>query len=140
MLSKIEKLCLEKKVKLTGKRRIIAKIISDSNDHPDVEDLYQRAIKIDPDIGIATVYRTVRMFEEEGIITRHDFGNGKARYEEFDERSHHDHLIDVSSGKVIEFFNDEIEKLKTKIALDLGYKLIDHKLELYAVPLKQRNK
>ena len=137
MLSKIEKLCSEKKVKLTDKRRIIAKIISNSNDHPDVEELYHRASKIDSNIGIATVYRTVKMFEEEGIITRHDFGNGKARYEEFDESGHHDHLIDVHSGKVIEFFNDEIEKLKEKIALDLGYKLIDHKLELYAIPIKQ---
>jgi Fur family transcriptional regulator, ferric uptake regulator len=138
----IEKLCNDKGIKLTDNRRIVAKIISESHDHPDVEELYNRASKIKPNIGIATVYRAVKMFEEEGIISKHDFskysslGKHKARYEEISD-DHHDHLIDVNSGKVVEFFNEEIEKLKEKIARDLGYKLVDHKLELYAVPLKK---
>ncbi|MCE3255860.1 MAG: Fur family transcriptional regulator [Rickettsiaceae bacterium] len=141
MLSQVEKLCLDKKIKLTANRRIVARVISESHDHPDVEELYKRASKIKSDIGIATVYRAVKMFEEEGVITRHDFGKGryKARYEELNDH-HHDHLIDVNSGKVIEFFNEEIEKLKEKIAKDLGYKLVDHKLELYAVPIKSTSK
>lgn len=138
MSSQIEKLCNDKGIKLTDNRRIVAKIISESHDHPDVEELYNRASKIKPNIGIATVYRAVKMFEEEGVISKHDFGKGKqkARYEELSD-DHHDHLIDVNSGKVVEFFNEEIEKLKEKIARDLGYKLVDHKLELYAVPLKK---
>ncbi len=142
MTSAIEKLCSEKNIKLTDNRRIVAKIISESHDHPDVEELYLRASKIKPNIGIATVYRALKMFEEEGIISKHDFskysalGKHKARYEELSD-DHHDHLIDVNSGKVVEFFNEEIEKLKEKIARDLGYKLVDHKLELYAVPLKK---
>ena len=136
MVSQIEKLCLEKDIKLTENRRVVADIISNSTDHPDVEELYKRAAKIKPNIGIATVYRTVRMFEEEGIVTSHDFGEGKARYEELSD-DHHDHLIDVNSGKVVEFFNKEIEDLKEKIAKDLGYKMVDHKLEIYAVPLNK---
>ncbi|MES2677033.1 MAG: Fur family transcriptional regulator [Pseudomonadota bacterium] len=141
MQSLIEKLCTEKNIKLTENRRIVARIISESHDHPDVEELYRRAAKIKPNIGIATVYRAVKMFEEEGVISKHDFsrdsgGKHKARYEELSDE-HHDHLIDVSSGKVVEFFNEEIEKLKEKIAHDLGYQLVDHKLELYAVPLKK---
>jgi Fur family ferric uptake transcriptional regulator len=137
MTSVIEKLCSEKNIKLTDNRRIVAKIISESHDHPDVEELYRRVAKIKPNIGIATVYRAVKMFEEEGVIAKHDFGGKhKARYEELSE-DHHDHLIDINSGKVVEFFNEEIEKLKEKIAHDLGYQLIDHKLELYAVPLKK---
>jgi Fur family ferric uptake transcriptional regulator len=141
MLSHIEKLCHKKDMKLTENRKIVAKIISESNDHPDVEELYKRAAKIKPNIGIATVYRAVKMFEEEGVIAKHDFGKGKnkARYEELSDE-HHDHLIDINSGKVVEFFNEEIEKLKEKIARDLGYKLVDHKLELYAVPLKKSSK
>src|SRR5690606_37904245 len=123
MTSQIEKLCAEKDIKLTENRRIIAKIISESKDHPDVEEVFRRASKIKSNIGIATVYRTLRMLEEEGIITRHDFGQGKARYEETHEDEHHDHLIDINSGKVVEFYNEEIEKLKEKIAYDLGYKL-----------------
>lgn len=145
MLSRIEKLCLDKNIKLTDNRRIVAKIIAESVDHPDVEELYDRVAKIKPNIGIATVYRAVKMFEEEGIITKHDFGKisshnnnkNKARYEEISDE-HHDHLIDITSGKVVEFFNDEIEKLKEKIAHDLGYKLVDHRLELYAVPLNNK--
>ena len=138
MQSLIEKLCADKNIKLTDNRRIVARIISESQDHPDVEELYRRAAQIKPNIGIATVYRAVKMFEEEGVISKHDFGKGKqkARYEELSDE-HHDHLIDISSGKVVEFFNKEIEKLKEKIAKDLGYQLVDHKLELYAIPLKK---
>jgi Fur family ferric uptake transcriptional regulator len=138
MISQIEKLCIKKGIKLTENRKIVAKIITESTNHPDVEDIYTIATKIKPNIGIATVYRAVKMFEEEGIVTKHDFGKGKqkSRYEELNEE-HHDHLIDITSGKVVEFFNQEIEKLKEKIAKDLGYKLVDHKLELYAVPLKK---
>ena len=138
MPSQIEKLCEQRGIKLTDNRKIVAQIIFESHDHPDVEELYRRATKIKPNIGIATVYRAVKMFEEEGVIAKHDFGKNKARYEEVSE-DHHDHLIDISTGKVVEFFNDEIEKLKEKIAQDLGYKLVDHKLELYAVPLKKKS-
>ncbi|MDA0902633.1 MAG: Fur family transcriptional regulator [Proteobacteria bacterium] len=137
MLSQIEKLCAEKNINLTENRRIIAQVICDSDDHPDVEEVFKRVSKIKPQIGIATVYRTVKMFAEEGIITKHDFGEGRARYEEISATDHHDHLIDINSGKVIEFFNDEIEELKERIAKDLGYKLVDHRLELYAVPLNK---
>jgi Fur family ferric uptake transcriptional regulator len=139
----IEKLCEERNIKLTENRRIVARIISESTDHPDVEELYNRAVKMKPNIGIATVYRAVKMFEEEGVISKHDFnrdtgGNKhKARYEEISE-DHHDHLIDINSGKVVEFFNEEIEKLKENIAKNLGYQLVDHKLELYAIPLKSK--
>ncbi len=136
MVSKIEKLCEEKNIKLTENRRIVARIISESSDHPDVEEVFRLASKMKPNIGIATVYRAVRMFEEEGVIAKHDFGEGRARYEEIND-DHHDHLIDISTGKVVEFFNEEIEKLKEKIAVDLGYKLVGHKLELYAVPDKK---
>lgn len=142
MISTIEKLCAEKNIKLTENRKVVARVISESHDHPDVEELYKRAAKVKPNIGIATVYRAVKMFEEEGVIAKHDFheisgGKHKARYEELSEE-HHDHLIDINSGKVVEFFNEEIETLKEKIAHDLGYKLVDHKLELYAVPLKPK--
>ena len=119
---------------MTGQRRVIARVLSDSEDHPDVELLYQRATAIDPKISIATVYRTVRLFEEASILDRHDFGDGRSRYEESSEQ-HHDHLIDIESGEVIEFTNDEIEALQREVARQLGYKLVDHKLELYAVPL-----
>lgn len=141
MVSAIEELCAKKNIKLTENRKVVARIISESEDHPDVEELYRRASKIKPNIGIATVYRAVKMFEEEGVIARHDFshdvhdGKHRARYEELSD-DHHDHLIDIQSGKVVEFFNEEIEKLKEKIAKDLGYKMVDHKLEIYAVPLK----
>lgn len=122
---------------MTEQRRVIAKVLSDSEDHPDVELLYQRASEVDPKISIATVYRTVRLFEEAGIIEKHDFGDGRARYEEATEE-HHDHLIDMRSGRVIEFTNEEIERLQEKVAQELGYKLIDHRLELYCLPLEKK--
>ena len=126
----IEEKCLTKGVKLTEQRKIIAKIMSESKDHPDVDELYKRVLNIDPKISIATVYRTVKLFEEEGIVAKHDFKGGKARYEELSE-SHHDHLIDINSGEIIEFVDEEIEKLQEKIAEKFGYDLVDHKLELY---------
>lgn len=121
---------------MTEQRRVIARVLSDSSDHPDVEQLYRRVTAIDPRISIATVYRTVRLFEESDILEKHDFGDGRARYEEAPEE-HHDHLIDVQSGKVIEFTDPQIEELQRMIAQKLGYKLVDHRLELYAVPLKR---
>ena len=120
---------------MTGQRRVIARILSDSDDHPDVEVLHRRAILEDSGISIATVYRTVKLFEEAGILTRHDFGDGRSRYETISE-DHHDHLIDLQSGKVIEFSNDAIEELQRQVAERLGYKLVDHRLELYGVPLE----
>lgn len=134
MVSRLEQLCADKGLKMTDQRRIIARVLSESADHPDVEQVYRRATEIDPKISIATVYRTVRLFEEANILARHDFGDGRARYEEAPE-THHDHLIDVQSGRVIEFSNEEIEKLQRKIAEQLGYRLVDHRLELFAVPL-----
>ena len=132
--SRLERLCFEKGLKMTEQRRIIARVLSEASDHPDVEAVYRRATDIDPKISIATVYRTVRLFEEAKILERHDFGDGRSRYEEITDE-HHDHLIDVDSGRVIEFQNEEIEALQRKIAEQLGYRLIDHRLELYAVPL-----
>ena len=126
----IEKKCLAKGVKLTEQRKIIAKVMSGSKDHPDVDELYKRVLNIDPKISIATVYRTVKLFAEEGIVTKHGFKGGKARYEELSE-SHHDHLIDIKTGEIIEFVDDEIEELQRKIAEKFGYDLVDHKLELY---------
>ena len=132
----IEQKCVAKGVKLTEQRKIIAKVLSESkadygeSDHPDVDELYSRVSRIDPKISIATVYRTVKLFEEAGILTKHDFKGGKARYEAIVE-SHHDHLIDIKSGEIIEFVDDEIEKLQKKIAEKFGYDLVDHKLELY---------
>ena len=143
MSETIEEKCLNKGVKLTDQRRIIAKIISESkeaygeSDHPDVDELYKRVSKIDPKISIATVYRTVKLFEEAGILTKHDFKGGKARYEAMIE-SHHDHLIDVKTGEIIEFVDDEIEKLQKKVAEKHGYKLVDHKLELYGVKIEPK--
>ncbi len=137
----IEQKCLAKGVKLTEQRKIIAKVISESkseygeSDHPDVDELYSRVSKIDPKISIATVYRTVKLFEEAGILTKHDFKGGKARYEAMIE-SHHDHLIDIKTGEIIEFVDEEIEKLQKKVAEKHGYKLVDHKLELYGVKKK----
>ena len=128
----IEQKCISKGVKLTEQRKIIAKVMSESNDHPDVDELYNRVSKIDSKISIATVYRTVKLFEESGIVAKHDFKGGKARYEELSE-SHHDHLIDIKSGEIIEFVDDEIEKLQKKVAEKYGYELVDHKLELYGV-------
>jgi len=139
MPDRLEKLCIEKGMRMTEQRRVIARVLSQSEDHPDVEELYRRASALDPHISIATVYRTVRMFEEAGILNRHDFGDGRARYEEAREE-HHDHLIDVQSGRVIEFQNSEIEELQRKIAKTLGFRLVDHRLELYAVPLGAEKK
>ncbi len=135
--SEIEEKCLEKGLKMTGQRRVIAQVIAAAHDHPDVEMLYSRAVEIDPNIGIATVYRTVKLFEEAGITQKHDFGDGRARYEPISD-DHHDHLIDIKTGKVIEFTNDEIEALQHTIAKKLGYKLIGHRLELYAVALDSK--
>ncbi|MBE0531875.1 MAG: transcriptional repressor [Rhodospirillales bacterium] len=131
--SRIEQLCIEKGMKMTGQRRVIASVLSDADDHPDVEEVYRRATQADPRISIATVYRTVRLFEEANILERHDFGDGRSRYEEITD-SHHDHLIDIQSGRVIEFQNDEIEALKEKIAAEHGFRLVGHRLELYGVP------
>ena len=142
MSETIEKRCLVKGVKLTEQRKIIARVISESkdtygeSDHPDVDELYNRVSKIDPKISIATVYRTVKLFEESGILAKHDFKGGKARYEEMRE-SHHDHLIDVKTGEIIEFVDNEIEELQKKVAEKYGYDLVDHKLELYGVKKKQ---
>ena len=141
MSESIEHKCLEKGVKLTDQRRIIAKVLSESketygeSDHPDVDELYNRVSKIDSKISIATVYRTVKLFEESGILTKHDFKGGKARYEEISE-GHHDHLIDLKTGEIIEFVDDEIEKLQKKVAEKYGYDLVDHKLELYGIKKK----
>ena len=132
MSETIEQKCIAKGVKLTDQRRIIAKVMGESQDHPDVDELYNRVSKIDPKISIATVYRTVKLFEEAGIVTKHDFKGGKARYEQLNE-SHHDHLIDIKTGEIIEFVDDEIEKLQQKVAEKYGYKLVDHKLELYGI-------
>ena len=142
MSDTIEQQCLSKGVKLTEQRRIIAKVISESksaygeSDHPDVDELYSRVSKVDPKISIATVYRTVKLFEEAGILTKHDFKGGKARYEAMIE-SHHDHLIDVQSGEIVEFVDEEIEKLQKAVAEKLGYQLVDHKLELYGIKKKK---
>jgi len=137
MPSRLEKRCIDKGLKMTEQRRVIARVLSDSADHPDVEALYRRVTAIDPRISIATVYRTVRLFEEANILEKHDFRDGRARYEEVPSE-HHDHLIDVQSGKVIEFQDPQIEELQRKIAERLGYKLVDHRLELYAVPTNSK--
>ena len=141
MSETIEEKCISKGVKLTEQRKIIARVMSDSkktygeSDHPDVDELYKRVSKVDPKISIATVYRTVKLFEESGILTKHDFKGGKARYEAIND-SHHDHLIDIKTGEIIEFVDDEIEKLQKKVAEKYGYDLVDHKLELYGVKKK----
>ena len=132
MTETIEQKCIAKGVKLTDQRRKIAKVMSEASDHPNVDELYNRVSQIDSKISIATVYRTVKLFEESGILAKHDFKGGKARYEELSE-SHHDHLIDVKTGEIIEFVDEEIEKLQKKVADKYGYKLVDHKLELYGV-------
>ncbi len=135
-MDRLEKLCIEKGMRMTEQRRVIARVLSRAEDHPDVEGLHRRAHAIDPHISIATVYRTVRLFEESGIIERHDFRDGRSRYEEVPDH-HHDHLIDMKTGKVVEFTDDEIEALQNAIAKRLGYKLIDHRLELYGVPIEE---
>jgi len=132
--SDIENLCAAKGMRMTEQRRTIARVLAESDDHPDVEELYRRCAKVDDRISISTVYRTVKLFEDAGIIERHDFRDGRARYEQLRE-SHHDHLIDLRSGEVIEFQSEEIERLQAEVARRLGYRLVDHRLELYAVPL-----
>jgi len=131
---RIEHLCLEKGMKMTGQRRVIARVLSEAEGHPDVEELHRRAATEDARISIATVYRTVRMFDEAGILERHDFGDGRARYELADQE-HHDHLIDLRTGKVVEFNDDQIEALQKQVAERLGYNLVDHRLELFGLPL-----
>ena len=133
MTSRLEQLCLDKGLKMTEQRRTIARVLSESADHPNVEQVYRRASAIDARISIATVYRTVRLFEEASILAKHDFGDGRARYEEMPS-AHHDHLIDLQSGRVVEFRNEEIERLQQLVADELGYELVGHRLELYAVP------
>ena len=135
-MDRLEKLCIDKGMRMTEQRRVIARVLSTSADHPDVEELHRRAHAIDPHISIATVYRTVRLFEESGIIERHDFRDGRSRYEETPDH-HHDHLIDMKTDKVNEFTDEEIETLQNAIAARLGYKLVDHRLELYGVPLEE---
>jgi len=136
MSKEIENKCLRKGVRLTDQRKIVAKVMSNSNDHPDVDELHKRVNKIDTKISIATVYRTVKLFEEAGIVSKHDFKGNKARYEQAP-NEHHDHLIDINTGEITEFVNEEIEKLQKKVAERLGYKLVDHRLELYGSKIKK---
>jgi Fur family ferric uptake transcriptional regulator len=133
--SRIERLCADKGMRMTGQRRIIARVLSEADDHPDVEEVYRRASALDPRISLSTVYRTVRLFEGAGILERHDFGDGRARYEQSG-HGHHDHLINMQTGEVIEFKNEQIEKLQDAVARELGFRLIGHRLELFGVPLK----
>ena len=137
MSSDIEKKCLEKGVRLTEQRKLVAKVMSESEDHPDVDELHKRVSKFDSKISIATVYRTVKLFEESGIVAKHDFKGTKARYEQAPEE-HHDHLIDINTGEITEFMNEDIEKLQKEVALKLGYKLVDHRLELYGSKIKNK--
>jgi Fur family ferric uptake transcriptional regulator len=132
-LERLEQLCQDKGLRMTDQRRVVARVLSTCADHPDVEELHRRCCAVDPHISIATVYRTVRLFEESGILTRHEFRDGRARYEEVRD-THHDHLIDMKSGAVVEFVDEEIEALQKAVAKRLGYRLVDHRLELYAVP------
>ena len=136
MHSDIENKCIKKGVRLTDQRKLVAKVMSESEDHPDVDELHQRVSKLDSKISIATVYRTVKLFEESGIIAKHDFKGNKARYEKASEE-HHDHLIDINTGEITEFVNEDIEKLQKKVAEKLGYKLVDHRLELYGSKIKK---
>lgn len=135
----IEETCVAKGMRMTDQRRVIARVLEEATDHPDVEELYRRASLVDPHISIATVYRTVKLFEDAGVIARHDFGAGRSRYEPIPDE-HHDHLIDLRSGAVIEFRNEEIEQLQKVIAERLGFRLVDHRLELYAVPIGRSDK
>ncbi len=134
----LEELCAEKGMRMTDQRRVIARILQDSDDHPDVEELYRRSSKVDPRISISTVYRTVKLFEDEGIIERHDFRDGRSRYETVPEE-HHDHMIDLNTGNVIEFQSAEIEALQERIARELGFRLVGHRLELYGIPLDKND-
>jgi Fur family ferric uptake transcriptional regulator len=135
-VDRIENLCIDKGMRMTEQRRVVARVLSQAQDHPDVEELYRRAHEVDPHISIATVYRTVRLFEEAGIIEKHDFRDGRSRYEEAPEE-HHDHLIDMKTGRVLEFVDPDIEELQQRIAARLGYRLVDHRLELYGVPITE---
>jgi Fur family transcriptional regulator, ferric uptake regulator len=135
----LEEACVQKGMRMTEQRRVIARVIEQATDHPDVEELHRRAAAIDPRISIATVYRTVKLFEDAGVIARHDFGAGRSRYETIPDE-HHDHLIDLRTGAVIEFRNEEIERLQQAIAEKLGFRLVDHRLELYGVPLDKKGK
>ena len=139
MISALEKLCLQKGMKMTGQRRVIAQVLSEALDHPNVEEVHRRAAALDPGISIATVYRTVRLFEAANILERHDFGDGRARYEKMPV-GHHDHLIDLETGDVVEFNSEKIEVLQREVAKSLGYDLVDHRLELFGVSLKGRRK
>ncbi|MEL6547475.1 MAG: Fur family transcriptional regulator [Myxococcota bacterium] len=134
--TRIEKICIERGLRMTDQRRVIARVVSSSDDHPDVDTVYRRSNDLDSRISIATVYRTLRLFEDAGILQRHDFGDGRARYEELVDREHHDHLIDVETGNVIEFHDEELEALKARVAERHGFELVDHRLELYAKPKK----
>jgi Fur family ferric uptake transcriptional regulator len=136
MTSRIEQACIDKGLKMTEQRRVIARVLSDSEDHPDVEEVYRRASALDDRISLATVYRTLRLFEDSQIIQSHDFGGGRARYEATEEDEHHDHLINLDTGEVIEFFDEELEALQEKIAKRLGFRLVDHRLELYGKAVK----
>jgi len=135
----IEALCATKGMRMTEQRRVIARVLAASGDHPDVEELYRRCAAVDENISISTVYRTVKLFEDAGIIERHDFRDGRARYEQMPD-THHDHLINLRTGQVIEFQSEEIERLQAEIARKLGYRLVDHRLELYAVPLEDKGR
>ena len=135
-VSSLQKLCIERGMKMTDQRRVIAEVLSEADDHPDVEQVYSRSVEVDPRISIATVYRTVRLFEEAGLLDRLDFGDGRARYEQTSD-DHHDHLIDVKSGEIIEFHDEEVEALQLQVAKKLGYKLVGHRMELFGVPLKK---
>jgi Fur family transcriptional regulator, ferric uptake regulator len=138
-LSSLELFCMQRGLKMTEQRRVVARVLSDSEDHPDVEEIYKRAQNLDPKISLATVYRTLKLFHDINVLEKHDFGEGRFRYEKIAD-DHHDHLIDIDTGKVIEFNNTEIEILKEKIAREMGYTLIDHKLELYGKPIKIKKK
>ena len=135
-MNDIENKCIQKGVRLTDQRKLIAEVMSESKDHPDVDELHKRVNKLDSKISIATVYRTVKLFEEAGVVAKHDFKGNKARYEKAPEE-HHDHLIDINTGEIIEFVNEDIEKLQKKVAEKLGYKLVDHRLELYGSKIKK---
>ena len=137
MVNIIEDKCIKQGVRLTGQRKLVAKVMSESEDHPDVDELHKRVSKLDSKISIATVYRTVKLFEEAGIVSKHDFKGNKARYEQAT-REHHDHLIDVNTGEITEFVNEDIEKLQKKVAEKLGYKLVDHRLELYGSKINKK--
>lgn len=136
-MNRIEALCAEHRLRMTGQRRVITQVLSQASDHPDVDEVYRRANAVDPRISLSTVYRTLKLFAVKGILERHDFGAGRGRYEQGNRR-HHDHLIDVETGRVIEFRNDEIEKIQERIALELGFTLVGHRLELFGAPIKRR--